>query len=107
MSNQILQNYQSQDMKDRDKIEKLILDYFKFVNPLPCDEVKIEFCEFFDLYTINIKSENYLDYIRHRRDIQPNSKTVCEEIRYSMENLFPYNFRVLCVVERRDFYKKI
>ena len=92
MSNQILQDYR--DMKDQGKIEKLILDYFKFVNPLPYDEVKIRFAEFFDMYMIKIVSENYLDYTRHRRDIRPNSITVCDQIRYDMENLFPYSFHV-------------
>ena len=92
MSNQILQNYR--DMKDQGKIEKLILDYFKFVNPLPYDEVKIRFVEFFDMYMIKIVSENYLNYTRHRRDIRPNSITVCDQIRYDMENLFPYSFHV-------------
>ena len=92
MSNQILQNYR--DMKDQGKIEKLILDYFKFVNPLPYDEVNIRYIEFFDMYNIKIVSKNYLDYTRYRRDIRPNSITVCEQIRYDMENLFPYTFRV-------------
>ena len=92
MSNQILQDYR--DMKDQGKIEKLILDYFKFVNPLPYDEVKIRFAEFFDMYMIKIVSENYLDYTRHRRDMRPNSITVCDQIRYDMENLFPYSFHV-------------
>lgn len=93
MLDQILQDYR--DMKDQGKIEKLILDYFKFVNPLPYDEVKIRYIEFFDMYNIKIVSKNYLDYTRHRRDIQPNSITVCEQIRYDMENLFPYIFRVI------------
>ena len=92
MSNQISQNYR--DMKDQGKIEKLILDYFKFVNPLPYDEVKIRYIEFFDMYDIVIVGKNYLEYTRHRRDIRPNSITVCEQIRYDMENLFPYMFRV-------------
>ena len=80
--------------KNTDKIDKLILNYFKLVNPLPYDEVKINYIEFFDMYDIKIVSENYLDYTRHRRDIRPNSITVCEQIRYDMENLFPYMFRV-------------
>lgn len=93
MLDQILQDYR--DMKDQGKIEKLILDYFKFVNPLPYDEVKIRYIEFFDMFNIKIVSKNYLEYTRHRRDIQPNSITVCEQIRYDMENLFPYTFRVI------------
>lgn len=93
MLDQILQDYR--DMKDQGKIEKLILDYFKFVNPLPYDEVKIRYIEFFDMFNIKIVSKNYLEYTRHRRDIQPNSITVCEQIRYDMENLFPYIFRVI------------
>ena len=93
MSNQILQDFRN--MKEQGKIEKLILDYFKFVNPLPYDEVKINFIEFFDMYDIRIIGKNYLDYTRYRRDIRPNSITVCEQIRYDMENLFPYIFRVI------------
>jgi len=81
-------------MKDQDKIERVILNYFKFVNPLPYDEVNIRYIEFFDMYNIKIVSKNYLEYTRHRRDIRPNSITVCEQIRYDMENLFPYMFRV-------------
>ena len=87
-------------MKDKDKIDKLILNYFKFVNPLPYDEVKINYIEFFDMYDIKIVSENYLDYTRHRRGIKPNDKTVCDQIRYDMEDLFPYTFRVSVVVKR-------
>ena len=80
--------------------DKLILNYFKFVNPLPYDEVKINYIEFFDMYDIKIVSENYLDYTRHRRGIKPNDKTVCDQIRYDMEDLFPYTFRVSVVVKR-------
>lgn len=87
-------------MKDKDKIDKLILNYFKFVNPLQYDEVKINYIEFFDMYDIKIVSENYLDYTRHRRGIKPNDKTVCDQIRYDMEDLFPYTFRVSVVVKR-------
>ena len=87
-------------MKDKDKIDKLILNYFKLVNPLPYDEVKINYIEFFDMYDIKIVSENYLDYTRHRRGIKPNDKTVCDQIRYDMEDLFPYTFRVSVVVKR-------
>lgn len=79
-----------------DKLEKVILDYFKFVNPLPYDEVKIMFVEFFDMYDIKITSKDYLDYTRHRRD----GITVCEQIRRDMENMFPYSFRVSVVVKR-------
>lgn len=81
-------------MKDKDKIERLMLNYFNFVNPLPYDEVKINYIEFFDMYDIKIVSENYLDYTRYRRGIKPNDKTVCDQIRYDMEDLFPYTFRV-------------
>ena len=87
-------------MKDKDKIDKLILNYFKLVNPLPYDEVKINYIEFFDMYDIKIVSENYLNYTRHRRGIKPNDKTVCDQIRYDMEDLFPYTFRVSVVVKR-------
>ena len=87
-------------MKDKDKIDKLILNYFKLVNPLPYDEVKINYIEFFDMYDIKIVSENYLDYTRHRRGIKPNDKTVCDQIRYDMEDLFPFTFRVSVVVKR-------
>lgn len=86
--------------KNTDKIDKLILNYFKLVNPLPYDEVKINYIEFFDMYDIKIVSENYLDYTRHRRGIKPNDKTVCDQIRYDMEDLFPYTFRVSVVVKR-------
>lgn len=87
-------------MEDQDKIEKVVLNYFKLVNPLPYDEVKINYIEFFDMYDIKIVSENYLDYTRHRRGIKPNDKTVCDQIRYDMEDLFPYTFRVSVVVKR-------
>ena len=83
-------------MKDQDKIEKLIHDYFKFVNPLPYDEVKIMFVEFFDMYDIKITSKDYLDYINYRR----HRITVCEQIRLDMENMFPYSFQVSVVVKR-------
>ena len=86
--------------KNINKIDKLILNYFKLVNPLPYDEVKINYIEFFDMYDIKIVSENYLDYTRHRRGIKPNDKTVCDQIRYDMEDLFPYTFRVSIVVKR-------
>ena len=86
--------------KNTDKIDKLILNYFKLVNPLPYDEVKINYIEFFDMYDIKIVSENYLDYTRHRRGINPNDKTVCDQIRYDMEDLFPFTFRVSVVVKR-------
>ena len=86
--------------KNTDKIDKLILNYFKLVNPLPYDEVKINYIEFFDMYDIKIVSENYLDYTRHRRGIKPNDKTVCDQIRYDMEDLFPYTFRVSVVIKR-------
>ena len=78
------------------KIERIILDYFKFVNPLQYDEVKMGFVEFFDMYDIKITSKDYLDYTRHRRD----GITVCEQIRRDMENMFPYSFRVSVVVKR-------
>lgn len=78
------------------KIERIIFDYFKFVNPLPYDEVKMGFVEFFDMYDIKITSKDYLDYTRHRRD----GITVCEQIRRDMENMFPYSFRVSVVVKR-------
>ena len=87
-------------LKNMNKIEKVILDYFKLVNPLPYDEVKINYIEFFDMYDIKIVSENYLDYTRHRRGINPNDKTVCDQIRYDMEDLFPFTFRVSVVVKR-------
>ena len=80
--------------------DKLILNYFKLVNPLPYDEVKINYIEFFDMYDIKIVSENYLDYTRYRRGIKPNDKTVCDQIRYDMEDLFPFTFRVSVVVKR-------
>ena len=79
-----------------DKLEKLIHDYFKFVNPLSYDEVKIMFVEFFDMYDIKIKSKDYLDYINYRR----HRITVCEQIRRDMENMFPYSFYVSVVVKR-------
>ena len=87
-------------MEDQDKIGRAILSYFKLVNPLPYDEVKINYIEFFDMYDIKIVSENYLDYTRHRRGINPNDKTVCDQIRYDMEDLFPYTFRVSVVIKR-------
>ena len=79
-----------------DNIEKVILNYFKFVNPLPYDEVKMGFVEFFDMYNIQITSKDYLDYIRHKRD----GITVCEQIRRDMEHMFPYSFHVSVVVKR-------
>ena len=82
--------------KNTDKIDKLILNYFKFVNPLPYDEVKINYIEFFDMYDIKIVSENYLDYTRHKRD----GSTVCGRIMRDMEYMFPYTFRVSVVVKR-------
>lgn len=83
-------------MKDKDKIEKLILDHFKLVNPLPYDEVKMGFVEFFDIYNIEIMSKDYLDYIKHKRD----GSTVCTQIRRDMECMFPYSFNVSVVVKR-------
>jgi hypothetical protein len=82
--------------KNTDKIDKLILNYFKLVNPLPYDEVKINYIEFFDMYDIKIVSENYLDYTRYRRD----GSTVYGRIMRDMEYMFPYTFRVSVVVKR-------
>lgn len=83
-------------MKDRDKIEKLILDHFNLVNPLPYDEVRMRFVEFFDMYNIEIISDNYLDYATRKRD----GSTVCGRIMRDMEFMFPYTFRVSVVVKR-------
>ena len=83
-------------MKNKDKIDKLILDYFSLVNPLPYDEVKMRFVEFFDMYNIEIISDNYLDYATRKRD----GSTVCGRIMRDMEFMFPYTFRVSVVVKR-------
>ena len=78
------------------KIEKVILEYFNFVNPLPYDEVRIMFIEFCDMYDIKIISKDYLEYMRHKR----NGVTVCKQISRDMEHMFPYSFHVSVVVKR-------
>ena len=83
-------------MKNKDKIDKLILDYFNLVNPLPYDEVRMRFVEFFDMYNIEIISDNYLDYATRKRD----GSTVCGRIMRDMQFMFPYTFCVSVVVKR-------
>lgn len=91
-------------MMEAQKMSNLILEYLNFVNPLPYDEIKINYIEFFDMYDIKIVSENYLDYTRHRRGIKPNDKTVCDQIRYDMEDLFPYTFRVTSYLKISSYH---
>lgn len=83
-------------MKDIDKIENTLVDYFNLINPLPYKEVSIrQILNSEDIYSIVIKvdtrKETHNYYGR-----SGNVNTVLEQIRQDMEDMFPYSFIISC-----------
>lgn len=78
--------------KNMDKMERVILNYFKLVNPLPYDKVKIDMrlSEILAFVEIKIYAEDSISYTSQRG----REKCVVEKIRKDMNDMFPYTFQV-------------
>jgi hypothetical protein len=80
-----------------EKLSKLILEYFKFINQHHYDEVKIntDSIEPAGIIFIHIQCEDKNHKIKYfgrkGRDL-----TVIERITEDMENMFPYSFKIYC-----------
>lgn len=66
-------------------LEKVILDYFKLINPLPYDEVKIDM-GLRNIIYVDICVEDLLPYTQY-----PSSDdSVLKQIQKDMNDMFPY-----------------
>jgi hypothetical protein len=95
-------------MKDIDKIEKEISNYFKLVNPLPYDEVKIDFERNLNLFLITIYVKDYsqeTDYFKG----YGNEMCIRDMIVEDMRLMFPYNFKlyIMSYQEREEHKIKV
>lgn len=72
-----------------DKIEKAILDYFKIVNPLQYENVKIEFLNY-NVVIIRIDTIDPRSYYKYTE----SGSFYKVDIEQDMENMFPYHFKL-------------
>lgn len=68
-------------------LEKVVLDYFKLINPLPYDEVKIDIIlKLRNVIFINIYAKDLLSYTSY-----PSSdNSILKQIQKDMNDMFPY-----------------
>ena len=76
-------------------LEKVVLDYFKLINPLPYDEVKIDMMlKLRDVIFINIYTKDLLSYTPY-----PSSdNSTLKQIQKDMNDMFPYEIIVRVIL---------
>jgi hypothetical protein len=76
-------------------LEKVVLDYFKLINPLPYDEVKIDMMlKLRDVIFINIYTKDPLSYTPY-----PSSdNSTLKQIQKDMNDMFPYEIIVRVIL---------
>jgi hypothetical protein len=78
-------------------LEKQIREYFSLVNPLPYDCVKFCFNENINKYLITIYVDSYQKQVEYLKS-EGNEMYILKKIRLDMEDMFPYSFKVYCVI---------
>jgi hypothetical protein len=76
-------------------LEKVVLDYFKLINPLPYDEVKIDMIlKLRNVIFINIYAKDLLSYTSY-----PSSdNSTLKQIQKDMNDMFPYEIIVRVIL---------
>jgi len=76
-------------------LEKVVLDYFKLINPLPYDEVKIDMMlKLRNVIFINIYDKDLLSYTSY-----PSSdNSTLKQIQKDMNDMFPYEIIVRVIL---------
>jgi hypothetical protein len=76
------------------KTEQLILEYFKLINPLPYDEVKVEtvLIVLSGIVVIKIYTKDSVSYMVNRG----RERSVLSKIKIDMNDMFPYVFHIYC-----------
>lgn len=81
------------------KLYKPILNYFKIINPLPYDEVTVNYIERWERFSIDITVSSYEEQTDYTRS-EGMTKYQLQKISEEMTLMFPYKFSTFCRVRK-------